>query len=56
MRHRHLAVLVVAATMLPPTRRRSGPGSSESTNTPFISETDEPAIFLNEEIMGEWRA
>jgi aminobenzoyl-glutamate utilization protein B len=28
---------------------------SETTYTPFISETDQPAIFLNEEIMDEWR-
>jgi len=28
---------------------------AETTYTPFISETDQPAIFLNEEIMAEWR-
>jgi len=29
--------------------------TAETTYTPFISPTDEPAIFLNEDIMGEWR-
>jgi aminobenzoyl-glutamate utilization protein B len=29
--------------------------SKEGTYTPFISPTDQPATFLNEEIMGEWR-
>jgi aminobenzoyl-glutamate utilization protein B len=29
--------------------------SKEGTYTPFISPTDTPAIFLNEDIMGEWR-
>jgi aminobenzoyl-glutamate utilization protein B len=28
---------------------------AETTYRPFISETDEPAVFLNEEIMAEWR-
>ena len=28
---------------------------AETTYTPFISATDQPAIFLNEDIMGEWR-
>lgn len=27
----------------------------ETVYTPFISETDQPATFLNEEIMGKWR-
>ena len=29
--------------------------TAETIYTPFISETDQPAIFLNEEIMAEWR-
>jgi aminobenzoyl-glutamate utilization protein B len=29
--------------------------TAETTYTPFISPTDEPAIFLNEEIMAQWR-
>ena len=29
--------------------------TAETTYTPFISPTDEPAIFLNEGIMAEWR-
>ena len=29
--------------------------TAEETYVPFISETDEPAIFLNEEIMAKWR-
>jgi aminobenzoyl-glutamate utilization protein B len=29
--------------------------SQEGTYIPFISETDQPAIFLNDEIMEEWR-
>ncbi len=29
--------------------------TAETTYTPFISETDEPAIWLNEEIMAKWR-
>jgi aminobenzoyl-glutamate utilization protein B len=29
--------------------------TAEETYIPFISETDEPAIFLNEEIMARWR-
>jgi aminobenzoyl-glutamate utilization protein B len=29
--------------------------SKEGTYTPFISPTDQPATFLNEDIMGEWR-
>ena len=29
--------------------------TAETTYTPFISETDEPAIWLNEGIMAEWR-
>jgi aminobenzoyl-glutamate utilization protein B len=29
--------------------------TAETTYTPFISPTDEPAIFLNEDIMAEWR-
>jgi aminobenzoyl-glutamate utilization protein B len=29
--------------------------SKEGTYTPFISLTDQPATFLNEDIMGEWR-
>ena len=27
----------------------------ETTYTPFITETDQPAIFLNEGIMAQWR-
>jgi aminobenzoyl-glutamate utilization protein B len=29
--------------------------TAETTYTPFISPTDQPAIFLNEGIMAEWR-
>jgi len=29
--------------------------TAETVYTPFISPTDEPAIFLNEDIMGQWR-
>ena len=29
--------------------------TAETTYTPFITETDEPAIWLNEGIMGQWR-
>ena len=29
--------------------------TAETVYTPFISETDQPATFLNEEIMGKWR-
>ena len=29
--------------------------TAETTYTPFITETDEPAIWLNEDIMGQWR-
>jgi aminobenzoyl-glutamate utilization protein B len=29
--------------------------TAETTYTPFISETDEPAIWLNEDIMATWR-
>ena len=29
--------------------------TAETTYTPFITETDQPAIWLNEDIMGQWR-
>jgi aminobenzoyl-glutamate utilization protein B len=29
--------------------------TAETTYTPFITETDQPAIWLNEDIMAEWR-